>query len=425
MNLKNSQFAVIAFGLVALTGCTSSATHATIQPIEAPPIITHSDLMEAVAFHQARVERDPKGAIGFAMLSEAHLALARAEDDDHAAQHAEEAARESLKIRKEGNARAARRLTEALMAQHRFAEAEEAAQLAVDLSGEEIQSVRLLGDVLLDLGKYEQFEKLIGMHQELSSLPEGLATLARWNEVNGDPHMALGLLNQAVNLVEKAGPGHESAEASYRTLLGWTALRLDEHIVATKQFQEALRLNPRDRKALAGLARQSFENKDWEACIRFADRATEIAPLTDVLGWKALALRELDRTDEVDQVALVIKKLNSVDDGHYHGAGHSDAGHHGSRHSHNRLYSAFLADIGRDLEHARNMAKDDLQWRKDIHAYDTLAWATYRYWLLDPKAKRSGAPLLAEAREAIRKATSTGTADPTILAHAHEILADH
>jgi hypothetical protein len=64
-----------------------------------------------------------------------------------------------------------------------------------------------------------------------------------------------------------------------------------------------------------------------------------------------------------------------------------------------------------------------LQWRKDIHAYDAFAWATYRFWLLDPVAQIEGDGLLAEAKVAIKKAMSLGTKDVTVLEHAKEILA--
>lgn len=194
MQFRVFQLGLAAAGLLLIGGCAPEVAKVAEPVRSAPAIVTHGEMMKTIAFHQERVERDPQGAIGFAMLSESYLALANAEDDDHAAQHAEEAARESLKIREVGNSRAARRLTEALMAQHRFAEAEESARLAVRLSGEDVQSVRLLGDVLLELGKYDEFEKSIVSRSDMQDSPEGLAMLARWNEVIGDPHMSLGLM---------------------------------------------------------------------------------------------------------------------------------------------------------------------------------------------------------------------------------------
>jgi hypothetical protein len=93
------------------------------------------------------------------------------------------------------------------------------------------------------------------------------------------------------------------------------------------------------------------------------------------------------------------------------------------RHTHSRLFAKFLADSGRDLRAAHHMAEEDLQWRKDIHAYDTFAWATYRFWKLDPAAKREeGDGLLREAQVAIKQALSTGTQDAEIRRHAQQIL---
>src|SRR5579862_2490226 len=56
-----------------------------------------------VAFHEGRVKRDPKGAIGWAMLSGAYVNRSRESDSYADAVKGEMAARRSLALRTKGN----------------------------------------------------------------------------------------------------------------------------------------------------------------------------------------------------------------------------------------------------------------------------------------------------------------------------------
>jgi tetratricopeptide (TPR) repeat protein len=424
LNLYGLALSSVALSLV---GCVSLSSMKAPQVVLAESqMSTRAKLDKSIEFNKARVERDPQGAIGLAMLSESYLAKARAFDDDEAAQHAEVAARESLTMRTTNNARAARRLTEALLAQHRFADAKESATLAVQVSGNDPQCLRQLGDVLLELGDYTEFKKLVAEHPDLSDSPEGLAMMGRWYEVTGKPELSVSLLNQAVERVKESGKGHESVLSWYQTQLGWTLLRMGERNQAEKTFESALDVNAQERKSIAGLARIAYLKGDWTNVVKLSKEANAIAPLTDVMGWEAIALDKLNRPEEANRLIAEIQKVNHLTEEeaagkvHAHGTAAVDVN---SRHTHSRLYSMFLADAGRHLEFAHHAAEEDLQWRKDIHAYDAFAWATYRFWLLDPVAQIEGDGLLAEAKVAIKKAMSLGTKDVTVLEHAKEILA--
>jgi len=435
MKLHTSFLATSVAGAFLMTGCVALVP--LKKPAESAPLTKESRLVElqkAIDFNRSRVERDPNGAIGLAMLSEAYLAVARLSDDDSAAIQAEDAARRSLKARTVNNSRAANRLTEALLAQHRFVEARESAELAAKLSGNDPQSLRQLGDVLLELGAYDDFNLLVKTYPEVTKTPEGMAMMSRWYEVSGKPESSVLMLNTAIDLVKDSGKLDGEIFGWYQAQLGWTHLRNGDHESARVAFDSALKGNPLERKAIAGLARLAFESKDWEQVVVLSKRANAIAPLTDVMGWEIIALSELNRQSEATVLMAEIKRLNDIgadkgagalhshgESGAMHSHGHSDEAE--SRHTHGRLYSQFLADAGRDLEFAHHAAEEDLQWRKDIYAYDAFAWATYRFWLLDPVAQIEGDGLLTEAKVAIKKAMSLGTKDVLILAHAEEILA--
>lgn len=399
---------------VAVMGCAAPmAAHV----VSSAPSAALPSLEDAVKFHQDRVKRDPKGAIGWAMLAEAHLAVARAHDDDKAAALAEEAAKKSLEVREVGNSRAAMRLTEAYLAQHRFADAESSARLAVRLAGESGSSVRMLADVLLELGKYEEFKTLVGNHKDLAESPDGAATLARWNEVIGRPETSISLLESAVKRVEDSGSANASAAAWYRNQLSFTQLRNGEKEKARHGFATVLEFEPNNHRALYGLAKLAFEDGEYAKAIELCDHALKQAPLTDTMGLKALCLRAVG--DAAGYQALL---------GELHKANGSPVDTHGkvpeARHTHSRLYAAFLVHAGDKLRLAHHMSEEDLGWRHDIYAYDAFAWATYQYWKNDPRGKaEEGNFLLKEALAAIEKATALGTKDAEIKLHEQEILA--
>lgn len=434
--MKSSAF--LGFGLmIGLVGCGPTIGREVSKGIAQESVDLRSQVRQEIAFHQDRVKNDPKGALGWVMLSESYLKLARLADDDKAAVEGEKAALESLKIREVNNARAAMRVTEARLHQHRFADAEDSARLAVRVSGGEIQAMRQLGDVLLELGKYEEFGREVLDEPGLDAIPEGKAVLARWYELKGDFQGGSALLEEAADQIRK-GRGRAVPEMSwYVSQAGWMALRGGDLERAEAAFGRALKLNSDDRKALAGQARLALERREFGSVIALADLANGIAPLTDVLGWKLIALKELGKFDEAELAYDEILRLNHLTPGepmntghtHSHVDGDHDHGHshehdfEGGRHTHHRLLARLLADVGRELRFAHLAAEEDLKWRKDIYAYDTFAWATYRYWLLDPEAKVEGNGLLVEAKDAMKLAMRTETKDAEILRHAEEIFA--
>src|SRR5689334_10658802 len=101
---------------------SSSVVVASRMPYDA------TQAQKLVAFHAARVRRDPEGAIGYALLAGAYLQRGRETGDVADAVKAEQAARRSLKIRERGNAQALSLLASSLLTQHRFREALAAAE---------------------------------------------------------------------------------------------------------------------------------------------------------------------------------------------------------------------------------------------------------------------------------------------------------
>ena len=101
---------------------------------------------KTVAFWERRVAQDPEGFIELRELASAYLARQRETGDVADAVKAEDAARRSLKIMDRRNAGAWIRLGRSLLAQHRFAEALDAARSAAALDP---SASRLVADIQL------------------------------------------------------------------------------------------------------------------------------------------------------------------------------------------------------------------------------------------------------------------------------------
>jgi tetratricopeptide (TPR) repeat protein len=257
---------------------------------------------------------------------------------------------------------------------------------------------------------------------------------ARWLEVKGFPEQAVNILQTAIKQIENAGPGQKTAIAAYITALGWTEYRANQSEVAKQSFENAIKINPTDRRALAGMAKVALDRRDYDRAVRYCLLSEAQAPLTDVMGWHAIALQAQGKVSEAKELIQKVAALNDDTNptivgahaqAHEMGQEHTHNDKSLSRHTHSRLYAKFLADIGERLKFAHHAAEEDLTWRKDIGAYDTFAWTTYQYWKRDPNAKETeGNGLLKEAFAAIERAVATGTKDHEILSHHKTIAAD-
>jgi hypothetical protein len=78
--------------------------------------------------------------------------------------------------------------------------------------------------------------------------------------------------------------------------------------------------------------------------------------------------------------------------------------------AYHRAWSLFLLDHDRHLATVSKKIREEMRTRKDIYAYDLLAWSLH-------KQGRSH-----EAADAMKVALSQGTQDPQLHYHAREIM---
>jgi tetratricopeptide (TPR) repeat protein len=156
---------VLALALLAALGLGGalrggSLTAAGAGPRERAPLSESEIRNLEIAFFEARAARDPAGALDRMRLASLLLQRARASGRETDLERAEAEARASLTRRRAHNASALAVLAGALMAQHRFAEARDAARELVEADSASAGARALYGEVLLELGDYREAHEL-------------------------------------------------------------------------------------------------------------------------------------------------------------------------------------------------------------------------------------------------------------------------
>jgi tetratricopeptide (TPR) repeat protein len=237
-----------------------------IQPIERDPYDAGA-IDRTIAFHNARVARDPHGAIGWAMLGEAWLERARESDLDSAAWEAEAAARKSLALRHRGNGRAFHCLVNSLLEQHRFHDA------IVAMDSYQVRD-RQYADALIEVGRYDEARQLA---RKLNPKDPAVAAIdARLLSLSGDHASSLARLDAARSEIAK------NPATSFRTL-AWYDVKAANELDAlgqTKESEErlsrALDMYPRSYKATLGLAHLYARQGRWDEAETYARRTQTI-----------------------------------------------------------------------------------------------------------------------------------------------------
>ncbi len=347
-----------------------------------------------IAFYEARVARDPDGALDRMRLASLYLQRARERGGDRDLARAEDAARASLARRRARNGSALALLAAALSAQHRFVEARDAARQLVTDEPESRAARALLGEVLLDLGEYAEagrlFTALVGAGHDPAVAPR----LARWHEIEGRVEQADRLLRDAREraLALHALPGEQRAWFHLR--VGDLALRYGRLAEAQAALEAGLAESPEDHRLLAARARLAAARHDWRAAIAFAERALAGALDPATLGLLADAHLALGDTLAALEHERVMDLTLLGQSGPFH-----------------RAWSLHLLDRGRHVPEVLAQAEAELRTRRDVYGWDVYAWALY-------KEGRQ-----AEAVTAMDRARARGTRDPLFERHARAIAA--
>lgn len=342
-----------------------------------------------IAFFRGRVARDPEGATDRTMLAGLLLQHGRETGDYHDAEQAEALARASLAIRTSRNSRTFVTLASALMTQHRFAEALDAARAAADAEPGNRGYLALVGEVDLELGRYEDarrvFQRLLPARDDLAVAPR----LARWAEIEGNSDAARRLLYRAraTALARTDLPREQVAWFDLR--IGDLELRNGRLAAAEAALRDGLVIHPGDYRILAAMARLAAARHQWRQAAAYGEAsvATMLDPAT--LGLVSDAYAALGDSAQAAAYAHAVELSVLGQPGQYH-----------------RAWSLFLLDHGRARQEVLSKVRAELVTRRDVYGYDLLAWALHA----------QGRD--AEARRAMDLALSQGTRDALLFFHA-------
>jgi tetratricopeptide (TPR) repeat protein len=321
-------------------------------------VIASRALDDVVSDLQQRLRFDPGDWRSHAQLGMAYVQQARVTADPSYYPKAEEVLRRSLALHGEGNFEALLGMASLAAGRHEFPSALHWAERARDIDPHSADAHAVLGDVLVELGRYEQafdtFQTMVDLRPDLSTYAR--ASYA-W-ELQGVRANALRAMELALRA---AGTPAEAAWAG--TQLGdleFNAGRLDR---AAEGYRRAIAADDSYIPAHAGLARVAAARGWIDRAIRDLEWVVERYPAPEyVIGLGDLyatgGSAELAGAQyalvEVQQTLLEANGVN-VD----------------------LEIALFRADHRIDLDEALDLARKEWRRRQSIHVADALAWTLY------------------------------------------------
>jgi len=345
---------------------------------------------QQIGYYQQMLKRNPRNATALLGLGDALIRKARETGDPSYFNRAEEALKKSLDITPK-NFRAARALAYVFYSRHEFGPAAAQARRAVEMNPEDGDSYGILGDALLEVGQYAEAEAAYDYMIELEQSLYSYSRRAGLKSMGGDSAAAIADLERAVALGKATQQPSESiAWAEWQ--LGMEYFAVGDLSKSQDYFQQSLDSYPNYYRALASLAQLRFAQEQYGDAIKLYEKAIAILPMPDYIAALGDIYAKSGRRKEAQrQFELVeyIGRLNEINKVLY-----------------NRELAYFYADHDIKPREGLELALRELEYRRDIYAYDVVAWNLYRNGKFE------------EARTAIDQALRLGTQDAKLFFHA-------
>ena len=359
--------------------------------LQSEPVWAQSTASDQTILRSQRLLlRTSRNATLYYRLGDAYIQKARESGDIAYITLAEEALQKCLEIAP-AHSGAAWHLAYAMYMRHGFDEAAIQAQQAVELDPRDSHAYGILGDAYLEVGKYAEaahvYQRMIQLQGDLYAYSRQSGLKSLWGDMEG----AVADLHQAIRLGQaQHRPPESIAWAMWQ--LGNEYLAHDRLLEAEAQYLDALRTFPNYYRALAGLAQLRAAQQRYPEAIELYQKAMAIVPWPDYAVALGDVYTKLGRAEEARQqfdLVEYIGYLNTLNKVLY-----------------NRELAYFYADHERTLPAALDLARRELEVRRDIYAYDVLAWALYK----------NDQPR--EALAAMVEALKLGTKDARLFFHA-------
>jgi tetratricopeptide (TPR) repeat protein len=348
------------------------------------------DADRAIAQSQHKVRRSPYNSSSYYQLGDAYIQKGRESGDPMYFELAEEALKKSLSLNPEQSG-ARRHLAYVKASRHDFAGAATEAEMAIASNPNDADAQGVLGDAYLELGKFDQAETA---YKRMVSLKGSLAAYSRLSglkSLRGDHKGSVADLKTAIALGRQQSQPRES--------IAWAQWQLASDYFSRGNFAEAerelknaLESYPDYYRALAGVAQVRAAQGRYDEAIRHYQRAIDKVPMLEHIAALGEVYEKLGRLDDARkqyQLVEYIGKLNALNKALY-----------------NRELAYFYADHDINIQDGLALAERELEYRKDIYAYDVLAWNLYKNGKLN------------QARDAMKEALRLSTQDAKLFYHA-------
>ena len=350
-----------------------------------------SDTDRRIAFWQARISANARDDISWAYLGDLFEIKGRQTGDISNYISARDAYATALDIAP-GSAAAAVGAARIASTLHDFLGAQAGATQILDADPNATGALAILFDASLELGELDTAQHALTLLEQRVQTPAVTGRQARLAFVRGHTARALDLSGQAASDSANAGDPASSL-AFYQFAHAEYAFFAGDLDAAQASYEASLAALPGYPLALYGESRVSYARGNTAHAIALLEAATAALPRPDMVAYLgdlyALAGRPNDASKQFDTVDFI----------------HNLAASDGAR-VYDREYVGFLADHGRDVTTAVDLATTELVTRKDVYGYDALAWALHA-------AERDADALTNE-----RLALAIGTQDARLLIHA-------
>lgn len=396
--------AVAAIATIAMLATAANCADTPASRQSAVPISSHryNQTDGTIRFWQWKVSRDPDDYFNYDRLGAAYIQKARETGDITYYSLAEESLGRSLALESKDReaVSALAHMAAVYFGEHRFRDAINYAERAAALKTGDVSQYAIIGDAQLEMGEYgkaaESFAKLRDAARSPEHATARIQYLAesRWaalDFVEGRAARSEAELKQAIDTAIAAQAPAEN--------IAWTQFMLGEELFLTGEiagaensYQAALKAYPGFHRAFSGLARVSAAEHKYDEAAQFYERAIGVIPLPIYAAALGDVYQKMERADDArQQYELVeyIARLNAMNKLVY-----------------NRELALFYADHDLHLPESAELARNELQVRKDIYTWDVFAFALY-------KTGRAH-----EAAEADAHALSLATPDPLLYFHA-------
>jgi tetratricopeptide (TPR) repeat protein len=283
-----------------------------------------------------------------------------------------------------------RHLAYVLYYRHAFEEAALQATKALSADPSDAQSYGIMGDAYYEMGQYdraqEAYERMIALRKDLYSY----SRLAGLKSIRGDVEGAIADLEKAIqDGRENSRPGESIAWIQWQ--LGMEHFAIGNLKEAEGKFTEALKSHPDYYRALAGLGLVRGSQKRYPEAIDLYRKAIATNPHPNYIAALGDVYQKAGRFDEAQKQYSLIEQMDPKA---------------ANKNFDERDLAYFYADHDIKLNESLELAKMELEERKDIYAYDLMAWTLYK----------NGKPQ--EALTAITEALKLGTKDAKLFFHA-------